>query len=69
MHIFFIPSDVEGDLDLHAYFLDPSSNDINTAASVLKLYLRSLPEPLLTNLLQDDFHKGSNNSLMHTFFF
>ena len=48
-----------GDLDLHEYFSPtPSTNHINTAASLLKLYLRSLPENILTDQLRPDLTAG-----------
>eukprot|EP00043_Microstomoeca_roanoka_P018282 m.194668 g.194668 ORF g.194668 m.194668 type:complete len:865 (-) comp16795_c5_seq8:208-2802(-) len=48
----------EGDIDLYAYFGEGSTSDVNTAASLLKQYLRDLPETLLTNQLNEDFNQA-----------
>merc|ERR1719326_824364 len=53
--------ELAGDLDLHEYFSPtPSTNHINTAASLLKLYLRSLPENILTDQLRPDLTAAAN---------
>jgi hypothetical protein len=49
----------EGDVDLCALLRDGSPDSINSVASLLKLYLRELPEPLLTAQLQQDFAEGA----------
>lgn len=47
--------DTQGDIDLENVLMSGQGEDLNVAASLLKLYLRELPDALLTEQLLPDF--------------
>eukprot|EP00730_Choanoeca_flexa_P019846 TRINITY_DN9706_c0_g1_i11.p2 TRINITY_DN9706_c0_g1~~TRINITY_DN9706_c0_g1_i11.p2 ORF type:complete len:286 (+),score=64.12 TRINITY_DN9706_c0_g1_i11:110-967(+) len=52
----------QGDVDLAIELPNGGSDDVNTAASLLKLYFRELPSPMLTDQLIEDFTKVAHGS-------
>lgn len=54
-------------IDLEAVDLDAPewSGDINNVASVMKMWLRDLPEPLMTHSLHQGFIEGASEWLFH----
>eukprot|EP00045_Choanoeca_perplexa_P006041 m.50572 g.50572 ORF g.50572 m.50572 type:complete len:546 (-) comp13435_c0_seq1:58-1695(-) len=54
--------DEQHDVDLEAELPNGGSDDVNVAASLLKLYFRELPTPILTEQLTQDFTKVAHHS-------
>jgi Rho GTPase-activating protein RGD1 len=56
-------------VDLDAVDLDSNewTSDINIVASVLKQWLRELPDPLMTNRLRPKFIEAASPSLSSSF--
>lgn len=54
-------------IDLEAVDLDAPewSGDINNVASVMKMWLRDLPEPLMTHSLHQGFIEGASEWWFH----
>ena len=59
----FVKIDIDSvDLDV-----DEWSSDINNVASVMKLWLRELPDPLLTNVLHQGFIDAASASFQYSY--
>lgn len=65
MHRVLISPDADVDLDSVNLDADEWSSDISNVTSVLKLWLRELPDPLLTSSLHNAFLDAASKSALH----